>query len=85
MRTIKTYCKGAPFYIASSSKKVAPKSFILQGRRGPTFFRPCLGGAQSVAYRNVAFCARDEPANFRASLAPFMDGVETTAKFLGAV
>ena len=31
MRTIKTYFKGAPFYIASSPKKVAAKLFILQG------------------------------------------------------
>ena len=35
MRTIKTYSKGAPFYNASSSKKVAAKSFILQGDAEP--------------------------------------------------
>jgi hypothetical protein len=38
----------------SSSKKVAAKLSILQAAVATTFFRPCLGGAQSIAYRNVA-------------------------------
>ena len=33
---------------------MAAKLFILQGSVGATFFRSCLGGAQSIAYRNVA-------------------------------
>src|ERR1700692_2094219 len=37
----------------SSPEKVAAKLFILQGSVGATFFRSCLGGAQSIAYRNV--------------------------------
>ena len=49
----------------SSSKKVAAKSFILQGGAVATFFRPCLGGAQSIAYRKVAFCPRKELATYR--------------------
>ena len=44
-----------PSPVKSASKKVAAKSFILQGGAVATFFRSCLGGAQSIAYRNVAF------------------------------
>ena len=38
----------------SSPDKVAAKLFILQAAAPATFFRPCLGGAQSIASRNVA-------------------------------
>jgi hypothetical protein len=43
-------------YVANqlSPKKVAAKLFILQGAVAATFFRPCLGGAQSIAHRNEA-------------------------------
>jgi hypothetical protein len=37
-----------------SPKKVTAKLFILQGAVAATFFCPCLSGAHSIAYRNVA-------------------------------
>jgi hypothetical protein len=40
MRTIKTYSKGAPFYIASSPKKVAAKLFNFQGDAKPLSSAP---------------------------------------------
>ena len=43
----------------SSPKKVAAKLFILHGAVAATFFRPCLGGAQSIAYRNVGASMRE--------------------------
>jgi hypothetical protein len=52
-----TFQVGAPSPDKSSSKKVAAKLFNLHGVVAATFFRPCLGGAQSIAYRNVALMA----------------------------
>jgi len=51
----------------SSPMKVSIKLFILQGAVGASFFRPCLGGAQSFACRmwlltsEVGFPNSDEP------------------------
>ena len=47
------HVKTEPSPVKSSPEKVAAKLFILQGSVGATFFRSCLGGAQSIAYRNV--------------------------------
>jgi len=49
----------------SSPMKVAVKLFILHEAVAATFFRPCLGGAQLIAYRDVAFDLRGRIPKFR--------------------
>ncbi len=53
--------------VKSSPKKVAANLFILQVAGPDTFLRPCLGGAQSIAYRNVAWGLMERISIFRES------------------